>query len=118
MPPIVLHGRLLLARKWHTHPTQSAARPGTGATLPHARSFGCAVKLAAPFAVSLPAIAKHVRVLERAGLLTHHKAGRVRCCRIRVDRLQLADDWLETYRSFWSTRLDALTRHIESGGDR
>ena len=75
-------------------------------------------ELAAPFAVSLPAIAKHVRVLERAGLLTHHKTGRVRCCRIRVDRLQLADDWLETYRAFWSTRLDALTRHIESGGDQ
>ena len=75
-------------------------------------------ELAAPFPVSLPAIAKHVRVLERAGLLTHHKAGRVRCCRIAVDRLQLASAWLETYRAFWSTRLDALANHIESGGDQ
>jgi DNA-binding transcriptional ArsR family regulator len=74
--------------------------------------------LAAPFPMSLPAIAKHVRVLERAGLVTHHKTGRVRCCRIAVDRLQLADDWLETYRAFWGTRLDALADHIESGGDR
>jgi DNA-binding transcriptional ArsR family regulator len=75
-------------------------------------------ELAAPFPVSLPAIAKHVRVLERAGLLTHHKTGRVRNCRIAVERLQLADDWLETYRAFWSTRLDALADHIESGGDQ
>jgi DNA-binding transcriptional ArsR family regulator len=75
-------------------------------------------ELAAPFPVSLPAIAKHVRVLERAGLLTHHKTGRVRCCRIVVDPLQLADDWLETYRAFWSTRLEALANHIESEGDQ
>jgi DNA-binding transcriptional ArsR family regulator len=75
-------------------------------------------ELAAPFPVSLPAIAKHVRVLERAGLLTHHKTGRVRCCRIVVERLQLASDWLETYRDFRSTRLDALADHIESGGDQ
>ena len=68
--------------------------------------------------MSLPAIAKHVRVLERAGLLTHHKTGRVRCCRIVVDRLQLASDWLETYRVFWSTGLGALAEHIESGGDQ
>jgi len=75
-------------------------------------------ELAAPFSVSLPAIAKHVRVLERAGLLTHHKTGRVRCCRIVVDRLQLASDWLETYPAFWSSPLDAPADHIESGGDQ
>ena len=75
-------------------------------------------ELAAPLPISLPAIAKHVRVLKRAGLLTHHKTGRVRCCRIAVDRLQLASDWLKTYRAFWSTRLDALANHIESGGDQ
>jgi DNA-binding transcriptional ArsR family regulator len=74
-------------------------------------------ELAEPFAVSLPAIAKHVRVLERAGLLTHRKTGRVRQCRILTDRLQLASDWLETYRSFWTTRLDALASHLEAGGD-
>jgi len=75
-------------------------------------------ELAQPFPVSLPAIAKHVRVLERAGLLAHQKTGRVRCCRLQVDRLQLADDWLETYRAFWSTRLDALANHLESGADQ
>jgi DNA-binding transcriptional ArsR family regulator len=75
-------------------------------------------ELAQPFSVSLPAIAKHVRVLERAGLLTHRKTGRVRRCRIVVDRLQLASDWLDTYRGFWTTRLEALADHLESGEDR
>jgi DNA-binding transcriptional ArsR family regulator len=74
-------------------------------------------ELAAPFSVSLPAIAKHVRVLERAGLLTHRKTGRVRRCRIAVDRLRLASDWLDTYRDFWRIRLDALAEHLESGED-
>ena len=75
-------------------------------------------ELAAPFPVSLPAVAKHVRVLERAGLLTHRKTGRVRHCRIRADRLQLATDWLDTYREFWTTHLDALADHLESGADQ
>jgi DNA-binding transcriptional ArsR family regulator len=75
-------------------------------------------ELAQPFAVSLPAVAKHVRVLERAGLLTHRKTGRVRRCRIVVDRLQLASDWLDTYRDFWTTRLEALADHLESGQDQ
>ena len=74
-------------------------------------------ELAQPFDVSLPAVAKHVRVLERAGLLTHRKTGRVRRCRIVVDRLQLASDWLDTYRSFWTARLEALADRLESGED-
>lgn len=74
-------------------------------------------ELAEPFAVSLTAIAKHVRVLERAGLLTHRKTGRVRRCRLVADRLQLANEWIEGYRAFWTTRLDALARHLETGGD-
>jgi DNA-binding transcriptional ArsR family regulator len=75
-------------------------------------------ELAQPFSVSLPAVAKHVRVLERAGLLAHHKNGRVRRCRIVVDRLQLASDWLDTYRDFWTTRLEALADHLEAGQDQ
>jgi DNA-binding transcriptional ArsR family regulator len=75
-------------------------------------------ELAEPFAVSLPAIAKHVRVLERAGLLSHRKTGRERRCRIVPDRMQLASDWLDGYRAFWTTRLDSLAHHIESGDDQ
>ena len=74
-------------------------------------------ELAAPFTMSMTAIAKHVRVLERAGLLTHRKSGRVRRCRIAADRLQIASEWLDTYRSFWGERLDGLAKHLESGGD-
>jgi DNA-binding transcriptional ArsR family regulator len=74
-------------------------------------------ELAEPFPVSLPAIAKHVRVLERAGLLTHRKTGRVRRCRIEADRMQLASNWLEGYRAFWTTRLDSLARHLEAAED-
>jgi DNA-binding transcriptional ArsR family regulator len=75
-------------------------------------------ELAQPFSVSLPAVAKNVRVLERAGLLTHRKTGRVRHCQIEVDRLQLASDWLDTYRSFWTTRLEALADQLESIQDQ
>ena len=101
------------------HVFNALADPTRRAILGRLREGEASVsELAAPFPVSLPAIAKHVRVLERAGLLTHHKTGRVRNCRIVVERLQLADDWLETYRDFWSTRLDALADHIESGGDQ
>ena len=72
-------------------------------------------ELAAPFDMSLPAIAKHVRVLERAGLLTHRKTGRVRRCRIRAERLKLASDWLDSYAVFWDAQLEALAHHLESG---
>ena len=74
-------------------------------------------ELSAPFAMSMTAIAKHVRVLERAGLLTHRKSGRVRRCRIAAGRLQLASDWLDAYRGFWSSQLDGLADHLDSGGD-
>jgi DNA-binding transcriptional ArsR family regulator len=71
-------------------------------------------ELAEPFPLSLPAVAKHLRVLERAGLLEHHKTGRVRHCQLAPGRLQLARDWLDHYRDFWSTRLEALAQHMES----
>jgi DNA-binding transcriptional ArsR family regulator len=94
------------------------ADPTRRAILGRLRSGEASVsELAEPFSVSLPAIAKHVRVLERAGLLTHRKTGRVRRCRIVADRMQLASDWLDGYRGFWTTRLDALARHLESVDD-
>jgi DNA-binding transcriptional ArsR family regulator len=74
-------------------------------------------ELAEPFGVSLSAIGKHVRVLERAGLLSHRKRGRVRQCRIRPSRLKLASDWLDVYSRFWDTQLGALADHLESGQD-
>jgi DNA-binding transcriptional ArsR family regulator len=71
-------------------------------------------ELAAPFDVTLPAVTKHLAVLERAGLLEHHKQGRVRHCRLVAAPMKVADDWLSTYRVFWERRLDSLAEHFKS----
>jgi len=71
-------------------------------------------ELAAPFDVSLPAVTKHLAVLERAGLLEHHKQGRIRRCRLVAAPMKVADDWLSTYRVFWERRLDSLADHFKS----
>ena len=71
-------------------------------------------ELARPFDMSLPAIAKHLAVLERAGLLAHEKHGRVRHCRLIATPMKTADDWLSDYRSFWDARLDSLADHFKA----
>jgi DNA-binding transcriptional ArsR family regulator len=71
-------------------------------------------ELARPFDVSLPAITKHLGVLERAGLLEHHKEGRVRHCRLVATPMRDADAWLSDYRVFWEQRLDSLIDHLKS----
>jgi DNA-binding transcriptional ArsR family regulator len=73
-------------------------------------------ELAEPFDVSLPAIMKHIGVLERAGLVAHRRVGRVRRCRLIGKRLRVADAWLARYRVFWSARLDALEAHFQHRG--
>src|SRR5436189_1531946 len=70
-------------------------------------------ELAEPFDVSLPAVTKHLGVLERAGLLAHHKEGRVRRCRLVPEPMRAADDWLARYRVFWDKRLDSLSTHLK-----
>ena len=71
-------------------------------------------ELAAPFEVSRPAISKHLRVLERAGLVRRTPEGRVSRCRLDAAPLREAADWVETYRRFWEDRLDALARYLEA----
>ena len=71
-------------------------------------------ELAGPFAVSLPAISRHLRVLERAGLLQQYKVGRVRRCRLQAAPLQQANGWLDFYRQFWAGQLDALADYLEN----
>ena len=71
-------------------------------------------ELAEPFDVTLPAVTKHLAVLERAGLLEHHKQGRVRHCRLVAAPMRVADDWLSTYRVFWERRIDSLAEHLQS----
>jgi DNA-binding transcriptional ArsR family regulator len=70
-------------------------------------------ELARPFQVSLPAVSKHLRVLERAGLLRQEKEGRVRRCRLEAGPMGEAADWIERYRDFWEGRLEALAEYLK-----
>lgn len=70
-------------------------------------------ELAKPFKVSAPAISKHMRVLEDAGLLSRKKKGREHRCRLEAERLRQAEDWIEAHRRFWNERLDALERYLK-----
>jgi DNA-binding transcriptional ArsR family regulator len=69
-------------------------------------------ELARPHHMSLPAILKHMRALQRAGLVAQRKSGRVRHCRLVAAPLKEASDWLSQYRLFWEERLDALDRYL------
>jgi DNA-binding transcriptional ArsR family regulator len=70
-------------------------------------------ELAKPHDVSLPAISKHLRVLEEAGLLEVTPEGRVRKCALKATPLSAAFSWIVQYRLFWEARLDALARLVE-----
>jgi len=70
------------------------------------------LKLAEPFNMSLPAVSKHLKVLERAGLITRTRDAQMRPCRIEVRALKEADDWLEEYRRLWEERLDRLDDYL------
>jgi DNA-binding transcriptional ArsR family regulator len=69
-------------------------------------------ELARPFPVSLNAISKHIKVLERAGLVRREVVGRKHYCYFEAQQLRRASAWIEHYRKFWEIRLDALERHI------
>jgi DNA-binding transcriptional ArsR family regulator len=69
--------------------------------------------LAAPFAITLPGILKHLDVLEQAGLISRTKQGRTVTVQLRADPLKRAADWLHRYERFWSPRLDKLTAYAE-----
>ncbi len=69
--------------------------------------------LARPFEVSAPAISKHLRVLEDAGLLSRRRHGREHLCRLEQKRMKQAEDWIEQNRKLWNERLDALERYLK-----
>lgn len=71
-------------------------------------------ELAEPFAMSLPAVSKHVRVLERAGLVRRTIDGRVHRCALERKRLQDANEWIERYTTFWDDTLEALAAFVET----
>ncbi|HWM83832.1 MAG TPA: metalloregulator ArsR/SmtB family transcription factor [Pseudolabrys sp.] len=69
-------------------------------------------ELAKPFAMSGPAVSRHLKVLENAGLISRGREAQWRPCRIEPAGLKQVDDWLERYRQFWEQRLDRLEAYL------
>ena len=70
-------------------------------------------ELAEPFAMSMPAISRHLKVLERAGLISRGREAQWRPCRIEARGLKEIADWMEDYRQFWEVRLDRMQSYVE-----
>jgi DNA-binding transcriptional ArsR family regulator len=77
------------------------------------RGHASVTELSRPHDISMPAILKHLRVLEHAGLIEQKKTGRVRMCRLTAAPMRQALDWLSFYRVFWENQLDNLGRFLE-----
>lgn len=77
------------------------------------RGHASVTELARPHDISMPAILKHLHVLEHAGLIEQKKTGRVRMCRLNVGPMRQAADWLSLYRVFWDNQLDNLGKFLE-----
>ncbi len=71
-------------------------------------------ELAKPFEMSMPAVSKHLKVLEHAGLITRSRDAQMRPCKIDATALKAADDWLEEYRRLWEQRLDRLEDYLKA----
>lgn len=74
-------------------------------------------EIAAPFEMTLPAVSKHLKVLERAGLITRGREAQWRPCRLKADRLKDVADWVEKYRQNWEesfSRLDDYLREVQA----
>ena len=69
-------------------------------------------ELAAPFEMSMPAISKHLKVLERAGLIARGREAQWRPCRLEPAPLKQASDWIESYRRFWEESFDRLDEYL------
>ena len=70
-------------------------------------------ELAEPFEMSMPAISKHLKVLERAGLIARGRAAQFRPCRLNPEPLRDVSDWVEKYRQFWEQSLDRLEEYLQ-----
>lgn len=71
-------------------------------------------ELAEPFDMSLPAVSKHLKVLERAGLIAKGRKAQMRPCRLNPDALKAVDSWLEEYRRLWEERFDRLDNYLQT----
>jgi len=70
-------------------------------------------ELAKPFEMSMPAVSKHLKVLERAGLIARAREAQWRPCRLEASPLKEAASWIDEFRRFWSAHIDALERHLD-----
>jgi DNA-binding transcriptional ArsR family regulator len=70
-------------------------------------------ELAEPFGISLPAVSKHLKVLEKAKLITRHKDGRIHRFTVNPSPIDSARSWIETYQHFWEQQLDSLAVYLE-----
>ena len=77
-----------------------------------ARGDATVNELASPFEMSLPAVSKHLKVLERSGLITRWKDAQFRPCHLEVDALDGALDWIDSHRRMWDERFDKLDVHL------
>lgn len=75
-------------------------------------------ELAQPFAMSLPAVSRHIRVLEHAGLVARTVDGRVHHCSLSATPLKHVEKWLSQYRRFWEGTLDSLARYVAEGPEK
>ena len=75
-------------------------------------------ELAKPYDMSLPAVSKHLRVLESAGLVTRRKDGRTQRCNLVAEPMKSAAEWIEHYRRFWEAQLDSLARYLEDSSHK
>ena len=93
---------------------QALADPTRRAILARLASGECSVtELAEPFAMSMPAVSKHIRVLERAGLIARGREAQWRPCRLQPAPLKEVSDWIERYRATWERRLDRLDTYLQ-----
>jgi DNA-binding transcriptional ArsR family regulator len=70
-------------------------------------------QLAEPFSISLPAISRHLKVLEHAGLISRSRTAQWRSSSLQVEPLREATAWMERYRQFWATNFDRLDAHLQ-----
>jgi len=82
------------------------------------RAECCVTELASRFSISLPAVSKHLRVLEKAGLIARERNGRVHRLRLEAGRMREASEWIDQYREFWEDRLSALARYLEQNPEK
>lgn len=73
-------------------------------------------ELAAPFAMTLPAVSKHLKVLETAGLISRGRQAQWRPCRLEGEPLREASEWVGRYRAFWDSSFDKLDAHLKTLG--